>query len=582
MYFRNEYPRPQLRRDDWVALNGKWQFCFDEEITDKTAVTSGQTELSQTINVPFSYQYAASGIGVTDYYAGMWYKRNFTLGKAQTSRSALLCFNAVDYECSVWLNGVYVGGHKGGFTPFTLDVTAQMQEQNTLVVYCRDTMDDTVARGKQSWRDNGKPFGCWYTPNSGIWQSVWIEFFDGDYVDYVGFKPDPATGNVETELDTGLGVATEVQIDVTFGGKRVGGGKFMLDGVHNKFTFEACDAEFANSHLWDVDEPSLFDVDVTLLAQGKAVDVTHTYFGFRTVVVDEHGAVLLNGKPLYQRLILDQGYFAEGGLTAESEEMFKRDIELSIAMGYNGARKHQKLEDPYFYYYADRMGYLVWCEMPSAYRFESDEQLNIANEWQHIVRTVVNNPSVICFVPLNESWGVEQIVNDKAQQRFASAMYYLTKALDGTRLVSTNDGWEYVDDTDIVGIHDYSFSGDGFAEKYRRDALDDIVPAGKRLFANGHKYHGQPVMFSEFGGIAMQRDATASEDWGYNSKAQNDDEFYTRYANLMTNLHKMWFSGFCYTQLTDVQQEINGLLDQHHNPKFDIATIRKLTTGQKD
>ncbi len=579
MHFRNEYPRPQLKRDEWMTLNGNWQFCFGEEVSDKIAAADGKIEFPLNINVPFSYQYPASGIGVKDYHPEMWYKRTFTVENTN-KRGALLCFNAVDYECEVWLNGAYVGGHKGGFTAFTFDVSSYIKKENTLVVYCRDTMENTVARGKQSWKDNGKPFGCWYTPNSGIWQSVWVEFFDKDCADYIGLTPDAESGAVEVELDTKNGLADNAVIDVYFAGKKVGGGVFALDGVHNKFTINACDADFAKSHMWNVGEPNLFDVDVKLEVNGETADLTHAYFGFRTVEVSKKSEILLNGKPVYQRLILDQGYFAEGGLTAESAEMFGRDIELSIEMGYNGARKHQKLEDPYFYYYADKAGFLVWCEMPSAYRFDINEQINLANEWQKIVRTVKNNPSVICFVPLNESWGVGEIAENNAQQLYASAMYYLTKAADGTRLVSTNDGWEYVDQTDLIGIHDYSYDGNGFAEKYRADALNELVPAGRRLFAKGHVYHGQPVLFTEFGGIAMQRDATNNEDWGYNSKANSDEEFYARYENLMTNLHKMWFQGFCYTQLTDVQQEINGLLDVNHNPKFDMSVIRKMTKGE--
>ena len=581
MYFRNEYPRPQLKRDDWMTLNGEWQFCFDDGEND--AVFSDAEVLSEdfafpmTINVPFSYQYPASGIGSKDYHPGMWYKRTFSV--KDFKRSALLCFNAVDYECRVWLNGKYVGGHKGGFTPFTLDVSGSIAEENTVVVYCRDTLDDTVARGKQSWKDGGKPFGCWYTPNSGIWQSVWVEFFDGDCTDYIGLTPCAESGSVEVELETKLGVADHADVAVYFKGEKVGGGSASLCGIHNKFMIAACDAEFAKAHMWDTENPNLFDVDVKLSINGKTADLTHGYFGFRTIAATAEGAILLNGKPIYQRLILDQGYFAEGGLTAESADMFKRDIELSVAMGFNGARKHQKLEDPYFYYYADRMGYLTSCEMPSAYTFCSAEQISVASEWQNIVRAVRNNPSVVYFVPLNESWGVEKIVDDKAQQDFAGAMYYLTKALDGTRLVSVNDGWEYVNETDVIGIHDYSYSGDGFAEKYRKDALDDLSPVGKRLFAIGHRYRGQPILLSEFGGIAMQRDETSNDDWGYNSKALDDEEFYDRYADLMGNLHKMWFQGFCYTQLTDVQQEINGLLDVHHNPKFDVGKICKLTKG---
>lgn len=574
MYFRNEYPRPQMRRDDWIPLNGEWQFCFDDASVNKASVASGAVDLARTINVPFSYQYPASGIGETEQHDGMWYKRAFTLTPQQLQRKALLCFNAVDYQCSVWLNGVLVGTHKGGFTAFTLDVSDVISANNTLVVYCFDDSSDAVARGKQSWK--GHNFGCWYTPNSGIWQSVWLEFFDGDCVDNLGLVPDAESGKLAVELRTLSGIADCATLEVLCNGEVVSTHTVPLSGKFNSFEVQACSAEFASAHLWSPASPNLLYLNVSLLQGNKVVDVVRTRFGLRTIAIKD-GVWTLNGKPLYQRLILDQGYFAECGLTAESVERLREDIVIAQQMGFNGARKHQKLEDPYFYYFADELGYLVWCEMPSAYRFNSDEQANLIADWQQIVLSVRNNPSVICYVPLNESWGVEKIVENVAQQNFAAAMYFATKALDGTRVVSTNDGWENPTQTDIVSIHDYAYCGDGFAEKYKQDCLNDLVPAGRRLFALGHCYHGQPVLFTEFGGIAMQRDETCSEDWGYNSKAADDEEFYTRYGNLMSHLGKMWFQGFCYTQLTDVQQEINGLLDAHHNPKFDVQRIKKLT-----
>ena len=572
MIQRNEYPRPQMRRDEWLSLNGEWQFAFGEEVREKDVFSEGA--LPQVINVPFSYQYPASGIGIAEHHDVTWYKRTFTLFSAETRRGALLCFNGVDYRADVWLNGRHVGTHLGGFAPFCIDVSAFLKQKNTVVVRCEDKLTPTLPRGKQSWLNDR--FGCWYTPNSGIWQSVWLEFFDGDYVEKYALCPNVDDCSVSGEIVTGNGAATFCKMTVTYGGKEIKTQTFSLDGKHTRYKMGLMEQDFVDeSFWWTPEKPNLMYLDAELYVGDKLADKVHLRFGMRKISVDGD-RLLLNNRPYYQRLILDQGYFKEGGLTATSTEALKQDILLAKAMGFNGARKHQKFEDPYFYYFADELGFLTWCEMPSAYNFNADEQHALLDEWHQIVDVAKNFTSVVCYVPLNESWGVRKILSDPAQQNFARAMYYATKAHDPSRLVSTNDGWENLTETDVVSIHDYSYDSADFEKKYSPENLDFVYPAHRRLMALGNEYVGQPVVFSEFGGIAMQKDSQG-EAWGYNSSAADDEEFYKRYGNLMEGVKKMWFSGFCYTQLTDVQQEVNGLLDADHKPKFDVERIKKMT-----
>ena len=295
----------------------------------------------------------------------------------------------------------------------------------------------------------------------------------------------------------------------------------------------------------------------------------------RKISVDEYGNICLNNRKLYQRLILDQGYWQESGLTPLSVEEIKKDIELSKAMGFNGARKHQKFEDPYFYYLADEMGFLCWCEMPYAYNFNADEIYMQSREWKEIISVTRNFTSVICYVPLNESWGVRKILTDSKQQDYGRALYYLTKSIDNSRLVSTNDGWENIDVTDILSIHDYAFDSSEFDGKYRAENYNALYPQGRKLMSEGCGYCGQPVLFTEFGGIAMQKNAT-NGNWGYNRGAENDEEYYSRLENLMKGIYETEFQGYCFTQLTDVQQEVNGLLDEYHKPKLDVERLKKL------
>lgn len=571
---RNEYPRPHFKRDVWQGLNGEWEFeCDDGRDGIKRGLQTGQISFDKKIIVPFSYQWEASGVNDKVRHDIIWYRRKFNV--SVTKERALLCFNAADYETDVWINGNHAMYHKGGFTPFKADITELLKVgENTIVVRCKDTLDSTQPRGKQSW--TGKPFTCFYYPNSGIWQSVWMEYFRDDCIDEYSLQSDMDNRIIYGFIDTLYGEADELEVTLRFNDKIIKSQRFTLDGKHTDYSVKLTSIGFDFSELlWSPETPNLIYVDFTLYKKNTVCDTTHTRIGIRKIHIDEYGKICLNNRPLYQRLILDQGYWNESGLTPPSADALKKDIELSKAMGFNGARKHQKLEDPYYYYYAEEMGFLVWAEMPSAYTFCEKEVQNITNEWHEIVKYAKNFTSVIAYVPLNESWGASEIKTSKAQQNFAKGLYYLTKSVDGTRLISTNDGFETIEESDIVGIHDYEIKADNeFSEKYN-GKYDGMFPQGTALFADGNKYRGQPILFTEFGGMAFN-DEQNEKDWGYGSGAKNADEFLERLDTLIKGIVQTEFQGYCYTQLTDVQQEINGLLYADRSPKADLKKLKTI------
>ncbi len=577
MMERKEYPRPQFRRDSWQNLNGAWEFAFDDQSEGKAqGWWRGDKKLDKIINVPFSYQYPASGINDKAIHDITWYRRTFLIAKENADKRALLCFNAADYETDVWVNGIHAINHKGGFAPFSVDITDYLNgEENVLVVRCFDSLETAVPRGKQHWE--GITYGCFYYPNSGIWQSVWLEFFGRDCIESYALKPDIDNRCIRGEIHTMYARADEAEIVLTFQGKILQKQRFMLPHKRTRFTVDLSDNAFDfNCMLWSVENPNLISVDFTLYAKSMAVDVAHTRLGMRKIHIDEKGTICLNNKPLYQRLILDQGYWEESGLTPPSAEALKKDIELAKAMGFNGARKHQKFEDPYFYYYAEELGFLTWCEMPSALTFCEEEVASVTREWQEILTVAKNFTSNICYVPLNESWGTLSIGTDKAQQDFARSLYYLTKSLDGEKLVSTNDGFENVNPTDIVTIHDYEIAkAEQFPEKYKSGEYDGLYPQSWRLFAEGNKYEGQPVLLTEFGGMALKAEQK-SDTWGYNEGEASEESFYNHLEELLRGIAQTEFQGYCYTQLTDVQQEINGLLRADHTPKFDVQKLKSI------
>lgn len=560
---RNEYPQPQQKREIWQALNGAWEFSFGEK---------PEVEFPLTINVPFAYQCKASGIGDTVNHDFLWYRKKFTLNEAmQSCKTVYLNFLAVDHSCKVWVNGKFAVSHEGGYGAFGTDITEFLlpKGEQTIEVYVKDDLTKVYPRGKQTWlKDRHR---CWYYPTSGIWQSVWLDGTNGDYITALEITPDVKTTSVCIYAELLNDAADEIWAEVSSPfGKTY---KFLSTTKDDKrfqllFKIDKPDC-IEDGHLWSPEHPHLFQTKITVKKDGQTLDEVQTYFAFRNIYTED-GKFYLNGVPYEMRLVLNQSYWEGYGMTAPSAESYKKDILLAMEMGFNGMRVHQKVDDPYLYYYADQLGCLIWAETPSAYNFRPEMIRSIMQTQTELIKKVYNHPSVIAYVPLNESWGVKEIMYDKKQQALAKSLYWLCKSLDDTRLVIGNDGWENISPSDLITVHNYSKYGDNFT-KYL-SFTENLEHAGRRVMVQGEHYCGQPIMMSEFGGVSLQTDS----GWGYNGAEVTVDDFMQRFERLFANMSACNFCGWCYTQLTDVEQETNGLLDDAHKPKFDVKKVREI------
>ncbi len=576
---RNEYPNPQFRRKDYQILNGEWNFDFDDDdILFKNDVPCFDS-LTKKINVPFTYQSKASGINDLSYHPIMVYEKHFSLDKNLIGKNVLLKFNAVDFEAHVYLNGFYLGKHIGGYTHFEFDVSKVIKDENNhLIVKVIDKFDPAQPRGKQYWKE--EPSRCWYNSNSGIHQSVYLEAFDEDCFSFCHINSDIDNNSVTFELQSKYSLGTQARIEISYKGQQVKKVITSLDEKQTKITIKLQEEDYIDEiHYWEIDNPCLYDVRLLLEKENKVLDEVNTYFGFRKIHVD-NGYIYLNNRKLYQRLILDQGYFYEGDITPISVTQLKEDILIAKKMGFNGARKHQKIEDPYFYYYADQLGFLVWAEIPSAYYFSYQEIHNISNLIFETINQLYNHPSIITWVIFNESWGVRKILLDENQKSFVRGMYYYAKALDNTRLVDSNDGWEQISETDFIAIHDYHPFGDDFIKKYSKDNIDEVQPMGRKLLGYKEKYQNHPLLLTEYGGLSCLSDVQ-EKFFGYHVSSDKE-KLLMNLSNLQKNVYLCPFQGFCYTQLTDVKQETNGLLDINHKPKFDIDVIRRIILNEQE
>ncbi len=572
-----DYPRPQLRRDHWVNLNGLWQFAFDDD--DRGLRENWQFGFPQqhTIRVPFTYETTAGGIGDPAEHRHVWYCRSFQaeIGDHRT----LLHFEGCDWQTQVYINGQMAGAHRGGYARFSFDITDLLRPgENQLIVRVSDSLSRSQPRGKQRWRKEN--FACWYSPTTGIWKTVWLEQVPSSRIDALKLTPCMSTASIQIDvklLDSQEGdlcQATawfgDIQVGMTATSVKEGMANFSLSVASQ----EVCEDDFLG---WAPEHPHLYDLDVQLLRKGETIDQVSSYFGMRDITL-QGGKILLNDTVYYQRLILDQGYWKDTGLTPPSEEAIQDEIRKIKAMGYNGIRKHQKIEDARYLYWCDRMGLLVWSEYPAAYLYNDDAVEWMTQEWMEILRQNYNHPCIVTWVPFNESWGVPHVRSSKPQQHFTQAIYHLTKALDPMRPVVCNDGWEHTV-SDILTLHDYVEEGDVLYRHYsqQRDAFlrGDIpfMSCGVRYaFAEGFQYRGQPILFSEFGGIAFDGDG-----WGYGKQVCDEKSFLERFDSVVTAIKKLdYCCGYCYTQVTDVEQEKNGLMDMERNFKVDPQALQEI------
>lgn len=586
---RNEYPRPNFVRKDWQTLNGQWHFGEGKSVSGDTM-----------IEVPFVPQCEMSGVNKPLSFDEIVYERTFEVPKAWQDKRIILHFGAVDYKCIVWVNHHCVGAHQGGQTSFSFDITDFLQEgvQHLKVLAVDYLEDECIPRGKQFWQDKGK--FIWYTQSSGIWQSVWLEPVEKAHIQWMHFTPDIDKGTVEItyQVSDDTPCPYQLALDIRFGEEHVYESCVVKNNRRGKIIADIFDGRALRGAFhftgwyWSPEQPSLFDVTAKLSADGQCTDTVDSYFGMRKVHIQD-GKFYLNNQPYYNKLVLDQGYWKESLMTAPSQQDYIDDIQKCKAMGFNGCRKHEKVEDPVYLYWADKLGFLVWESMASFWNFNPQSGASFIKEWTEVIQRDYNHPSIVVWNMMNESWGIPRLYDDIQQQSLTRAAYHLAKGLDRTRLAIANDGWEMTE-TDICAFHSYKHGDESDLpqQKAFRDGLKSIEGmqklVEKTLLAKGFSYGGQSVILSEIGGITISANASdgaaADGSWGYTG-ASDVSEFVTAYECLIDSIYESEVvCGFCYTQLADVEQEQNGLLDEHHQYKAEPSVIKavndkKVTTS---
>ncbi|MBA2754750.1 MAG: glycoside hydrolase family 2 [Chloroflexia bacterium] len=581
-----DHPRPQFARSRWIDLTGPWGFAHDDADAGSDAGWHDRTEpFDRTITVPFPPESRASGIGDPGFHPVVWYRRTFRLAVGDRAGRVILHFGAVDYRARVWVNGQHVADHEGGHTPFQADISAALlagERDQVIVVRAEDDpFDLTQPRGKQDWQADCH--AIWYKRTTGIWQPVWLETVAPTHLTEVLWTPDTVAVRfgIRVRLNRTPERPLRLRLRLTLAGEAVADETYAVTGKETE-RLVGLDRGAAvmdrTAYFWTPEHPNLFDAELTLLDGDEVVDTVRSYAGLRSVGVADRW-FQLNDRPYYLRLALEQGYWPESHLTAPDEAAMRREIELTKALGFNGIRIHQKVEDPRFLSLCDRLGLIVWGEMASAYVYSDEGLGRYTREWLDIVRRDASHPCIVAWVPYNESWGVPNVGTDETQRAAVQALYYLIKALDPTRPVISNDGWE-TPVGDLFGVHDYTFDPEVLTARYGTaeaiaNTLDQIQPSARRILLRDIARGDTPVMVTEFGGISYAP-ATDEKWYGYGT-ARTPEEYLDHFAALVRALlASPAIAGFCYTQLTDTEQETNGLLTEDREPKFDPEVIRAI------
>lgn len=557
---RSEYPRPQLKRVEWMNLNGEWEFELDSGCSGIERKYFERNHLNEKIVVPFAPESKLSGLEYTDFMTSVWYRREFTVPSSWTGGRVLMHFGAVDYQTEVWINAKSAGTHKGGYTPFELDITDFLVPGvNSVSVSARDDVRNPLQpSGKQCAAYYN--MGCAYTRSTGIWQTVWLEHVPGLYI--TGLKLTPDVDNGSLHIDAALNTYAGGKIfsaAAYLNGKKAGGTEARATGNHIEALMKLDDMA-----LWNPGAPVLYDLELSV-----GEDNVSSYFGMRKIEINGN-KVLFNGKPIFQRLVLDQGYYPDGIYTAPDENAIRNDIELSMRAGFNGARMHMKIFEPLYLYWADKLGYMIWGEYPNWGLDDADPRalLSILPEWLEELRRDYSHPALVGWCPFNET------KRERVAETF-KAVYNITKAFDSTRPVIDTSGYVHAV-TDLYDVHDYDQNPETFKERY------EPLRTGKGEVYRNHpdmeRYEGQPYFVSEFGGTWWNTEKEGG-GWGYGASPEDLNEFYTRFEGLIgALLDNPGVCAFCYTQFTDVMQEQNGIFTFDRRPKFDIERIRKILT----
>lgn len=569
------YPRIQFVRQDFRNLNGQWDFVFLND--DVSNLNIAEINFDKTIKVPYAYQSPLSGIGDSEYHRCVGYRKIFTYTKNK-DKDILLHFEAVDYEAFVYLNGNYIGTHKGGYTRFSFDITKYVNDgENEVVVLVVDGKEADKVRGKQSWMP--KPWGCWYTETTGIWRSVWME--EVSHVRLSSMRVDPIKEKdalrFEYEIENFV-PGIQLAIHIEYASHPIADVILFPKSEHGDIEISIKNEyEAFRVQQWSSEYPNIFDLVYEVKDEnGNVMDTVKSYSAYKSF--EAKGSLLyINNNPVFMKMVLFQGYYRNLGLTPESEDEYERVVNLCKTIGLNGIRMHQKLESELFYYYCDMMGIMTFLEIPSPYEFSSRTIESVHSTLMEALKQYSNHPSIVAYVPLNESWGVPHISTSVQEMNLASSLYYLVKAYDPNRLCIDNDGWEHVETTDMMTIHNYE------QEPARLEALYkdfDSVMKDRNQMMNcralndvGCHYKGQPVLLDEFVGTSY----SGSNGWGYGSTVNSDDQYEERIRGLIsTARNHPYFTGYCVTQFNDTYQETNGLFDKDYNPKISIEKLKSI------
>lgn len=554
------HPNPIFERDNWQSLNGEWDFGFSKKadknykfLTEEQILDFyKQSVFTHKINVPFCIESALSGIGYTGFLNRVWYKKRIHI--TSNGNRVFLHIGAADYKTTVVLNGKIAGSHKGGYTPMCFDITEfAVDGENELYILCEDnTRDSLIAGGKQSDRKNS--YACSYTRTTGIWQSVYMEYVPFDYVKNFKLTPSFKHGNITVELELyGRG---KLEINAYLDEKNVG-----TRCIEEVSDFVIVQIPISDIRPWELGNAVLYDLEIKF-----GDDKVSSYFGLRDIALDGF-KFMLNGKSVFQRTVLDQGFYRKGIYTAENDEELKRDITLSMALGFNGARLHQKVFDPRFLYFCDRMGYMVWGEYANwGLDYSNPKSVDIfLHEWGEALRRDYNHPAIIGWCPFNETWNYK---GRKQYDPLLRTVYTYTKEFDRTRpCIDTSGNFHVV--TDIYDVHDYRGEFAEFRKSYESLVTDgELYEHVLQDNPGRQKYNGEPVFMSEYGGIKWESDKQY-KSWGYGNDVKTEEEWLERYQGLTDALlDNARMLGFCYTQLYDVEQEQNGLYTYDREKKF--------------
>jgi beta-galactosidase/beta-glucuronidase len=593
------HPRPQFTRAEWQELDGPWGFAFDDAAAGIAEQWQRRDDVfDRVIQVPFPFESPASGIADTGFHPVVWYRR-VVRATARPGHRLLLHFGAVDYRAHVWVNGRAVAFHEGGHTPFTTDISSALDPsgEQVVVVRAEDSPTDLrQPRGKQDWQR--RPHAIWYDRTSGIWQPVWLEEVPEVRVRSLHWVPDVDACSIEltVRVRTNGRPGLRLRVVLQARGEVLADDTYAVDDteIRRRITVASGDMSLGHSdRLWAPEAPNLIDATLTLLDEDdRVVDEVGSYTALRTISATRD-RLLLNGRPYYLRLVLAQNFWPESHLAAPDDDALRREVQLAKDLGFNGVRLHQKVEDPRFLAWCDRLGLLVWAEMPAAYEFAPATIDRLTREWLEVLERDRSHPCIVAWVPVNESWGVPALERSEPQRHLVRALYHLTKAYDPSRLVIGNDGWEQPV-TDVVTVHDYTSSGAVLRERYGDHAavahtLANTQPAYRVVLLPGVSHMDAPVLISEFGGISF--DAPDGEGpsrsdgefldggWSGYGAVPSADRLLAGYRDLVCALlDSPAVMGFCWTQLTDTQQERNGLVTAHRRPKVPIDEIRAVTT----